>query len=87
VLVHHPDPARESVGGGGELHRAAIDAHRSRVGAQLAEGDAHERGLPRTVLAEQGVHAAGARMERRLCERVHAAEALRNALERKEGAR
>ena len=55
VLVHHADAGRDRVFGRAEPRRLAVDEDLALVGLRQPVQDVHQRGLPRSVLAEQGV--------------------------------
>ena len=55
VLVDHPDAEADGVVRRLYLPRLAVDQNLARVGRVEAVGDAHRRGLPRPVLAHDGV--------------------------------
>ena len=82
VLVDHADAGGDGGGGGGEAARDAVEADGARVGLQHPEGDAHQRRLPRAVLAEDGVERPAPHGERRPVERDGGAEAPDDAVER-----
>ena len=55
VLVHHAESTPHGVGARGEHHGLVFDSHGAGVGAQHAEGNAHQRRLAGAVLAEHRV--------------------------------
>ena len=83
VLVHHAQAAGHRVARRERCrHRRTVERNGAAVGAQQSERDAHERGLPRPVLAEQCVHGARSHREGHVVERTHRPEALANAAQR-----
>ncbi len=58
LLVHHGDAFRLRRTGTGEPGRLAVDAQFPASGRLVAGEDFHQRGLARTVLAEQTVNAS-----------------------------
>jgi hypothetical protein len=56
VLMHHSDAGRDRVLRRAEAHRLAIYVYLALVGPGQPEQDVHQGGLPRAVLAEQGVN-------------------------------
>ena len=71
MLVHHADAGGDGVACAreGARHAAHVDA--AFVRGQHAECEAHEGALPCPILAEHGVHRAGADGQRRLIEGEH----------------
>jgi hypothetical protein len=63
------------------VHRLAAEEHLALVGLVQPVEDVHERGFPRTVLPEQGVHLAATQVEVDPIVRDERAEALGDALE------
>ncbi|GGO04179.1 hypothetical protein GCM10011574_14930 [Microbispora bryophytorum] len=53
--MDHADARGDGVGGGVEAHGRPVDADLALVGALHPVQDLHQRGLPRAVLADDGV--------------------------------
>jgi hypothetical protein len=58
VLGDHADTGRDGIAGRADAHGPAVDADGAGVRARQPVEDAHERGLARAVLAEEGVDLA-----------------------------
>ena len=76
MLRHHADPEGQRVGGSAHLERLAVEQDLPPIGAHQPVQRAHQRGLARTVLPEQGVHLPRLELERRAVQRTGGAEAL-----------
>ena len=63
VLVHHPDPVLDRVGGRVQDDRLALEEDLALVRPVEPVDDVHQRRLAGAVLAEQGVHLAAAELE------------------------
>jgi hypothetical protein len=59
VLVDHADPECDGIVGGRDADVRPVHANRSGITLLQAEGNVHERGLPRSVLAEESVNGSG----------------------------
>ncbi|MGC0369302.1 hypothetical protein RKD05_001554 [Microbacterium sp. SLBN-111] len=69
--------------GGGEF--GAGDPHRARVRGERPGRDRHERGLPRPVLAHEGVDLAGAHVQVHVGEGADSREGLGDAVQAQQG--
>ncbi len=79
VLVHHADAGVHRVAGAGEGLHLVVEQDLALVGLVQAVEDVHQRGLARTVLAEQGVDLAGLHDEVDVVVGDQGAEALGDA--------
>ncbi len=75
-LVDHRDARFDGLGRVCQDLGLSVDLDGAAVRLVDTRKDLHERGLARAVFADQGVDAAGARVERHLAERLDRAEAL-----------
>ena len=80
MLVHHADAEGDRARRAVQPHRGATHLDGASVGAFHAVRDAHERGLPGAVLAQQGMHGAGAHAQRSRRQCARRAESLVDAL-------
>ena len=87
MLVHHADAGVERIARRVEAHRLAVQLDSALVGPVETGEDVRERRLAGAVLAEQGVHLAGGRLEADVVVRDHAWEALRDPEHAHGGAR
>jgi hypothetical protein len=81
VLVHHADLQPDRLARRADVHRLAAEEHLALVGLVQPVEDVHERGLPRTVLPEEGVHLTATDIEVDAVVRGECAEALGDALQ------
>ena len=81
VLVHHADPHADRLARRADVHRLAAEEDLALVGLVEPVEDVHERGLPRAVLPEQGVHLTATQVEVDAVVRDERAEALGDALQ------
>ena len=63
MLVDHPDAMFDGVFRRAECHRLAVQVYLARIRSVETGQNAHEGGLARPVLAQQGVHFAPPRRE------------------------
>ena len=82
VLVDHADAPGARLGRGAEADRRAVHQDAPLVRLVQAGQDVHERGLARTVLADQRVDLAAPHRQRDPVAGQHAREALGDALQR-----
>ena len=76
LLVDQHDPAGFRRLAGGERDRRACKRQAARGGSLVAGQDLHQGGLAGAVLADQGVHLAGAQVDREVEQHLDCAEAL-----------
>ena len=82
MLMHHPHAAADRIGTRLERHRCAVDADGPRVRSKHPEGDAHQRGFPGTILAQQRVDGAACDHAGGVIEGAVPSERVRDARER-----
>ena len=85
LLVDHADALVEGAAGRRELEPPPLPEHLARIGARDPRQHLHERGLPRPVLAHEGVGLAALHGEADAPERAHRAERLRDSPELQPG--
>jgi hypothetical protein len=76
VLMHHPDSGGNRIAWRAKINAIPFDVDRASIGSHHPECDAHERRLPSTIFAEEGVNRSRSNGERRLVERSHIAKPL-----------
>ena len=76
LLVHHRDPGIRGTLLAEAGDRSTVERDGPSVGLVHARHQMHERGLPRTVLADQGMHLAALDLERDIIDRAHAGKGL-----------
>ena len=64
LLIDHPDAEPFGAARRVDMHLAAVDGDRARVGRLRAGQDLHQRRLARAVLADEHVHFTGAQRQR-----------------------
>ena len=85
MLVHHADAGPDGVLGRGELDRLSVQEDLALVVPVQAVEDVHERGLARSVLAQEGVHLAAFQVEIDSVVGDDAGEAFRDRPELEDG--
>ena len=80
LLVNQDDAAALCVDRAGEDHRAAVEQDVTLARRQMAGEDLHQGGFAGAVLANDGVHLAGAKPERDVTEHLDRAERFRQML-------
>ena len=64
LLIDHPDAEPFGAARRVDMHLAAVDGDRARVGRLRARQDLHQRRLARAVFSDEHVHFAGAQRQR-----------------------
>ena len=85
VLEGAGDALERALGRARVVHRLALECDLAGVGGQHAGDQIEERGLAGAVRSDQGVDVAGRHLDLEIVERVEAAEALGQPLDRKAG--
>ena len=81
VLMHHADARAQRLRRRGDGERRAVPQHPPTVGSEQPEHHAHQRGFSRAIFAKQSVYRARSHGEGCVLQRLHRAEAPRDALE------
>jgi hypothetical protein len=84
ALVRHPEPETKGLRRVGGLQVRAGDVDGALVRGQEAAGDSEERRLARAVLSDDRVDLARPALGADVSQRLHGAEALRDALQRQD---
>ena len=81
VLVEHPDPVRDGVGGRGQGDRLTIDHDLAAVGGLVAGHDFHQGAFARAVFAEDRVNLSRLEGERNILIGAHPAKCFRDVVQ------
>jgi hypothetical protein len=81
LLVDHPDPPVEGGARAVQVEWLPVPGELAGIGTDDAGQDAHQRGLARAVLADEGMRLPLLHREGDVAQRAHRAERLRDALE------